>query len=188
MRTDARTQEFIKHWGKADMPTARVSHGTVPPGDYPAFALLGWVEQRKVGWPVVGLRMTLLNLEMNRSVGGLTMGIPLTPKSERHVCCLLQDLGWDGRVWPYKDHGWPEGAAEEMDLLGLLRAAKLGATMTFLSDPEKGTPTVRMPVLKRSGSFMVAPFGDEILPRHLEALRSLAADPTPFKSDWDIKQ
>jgi hypothetical protein len=186
MRTDKKTQEFIKHWGKPHVPTARVSHGTLAPQDYPGFALLGWVEQRRVGWPVVGLRLTLLNSTRTKAVGGLTMGIPLTPVSERHVCCLLQDLGWDGRVWPYKDHGWPEDSPAAAELLSLLRTVKLGATMTF-PEGEDGTPTVCIPVLKRSGAFQVAPFSDTIVPRYLEALRSLAADPTPFKSDWEKK-
>jgi hypothetical protein len=180
---DLRTNEFIRAWGVKEVPTASVSHGTVRPGVYPAFAMLAWVEQRKVGWPVVGVRLTLLQHGLDKPAGGLTMGLPLTPKSERHVCCFLQDLGWDGRCWPYKDHGWPEGTPDEDGLLRLLKAAKLGATLTFPSDPEKGTPTVRIPVLQRSGTFSVAPFG-EVIPRHLDALRTLAANPTPFKSDW----
>ena len=181
---DPQTIEFTRAWGVKDVPTATVSNGTVRPGTYPAFALLAWVEQRKASWPVVGLQLTLLRHDMTSTIGGLTMGLPLTPKSERHVCCLLQDLGWDGRVWPYKDHGWPEDTPEGDGLLRLLRAAKLGATLTFPHDSEKGTPTVSFPVLKRSGTFSVAPFGEEIVPRHLDALRTLAANPTPFRSDW----
>jgi hypothetical protein len=182
---DLRTNEFIRAWGVKDIPTASVSHGTIRPGIYPAFALLAWVEQRKAGWPVVGLRLTLLaQHELDKPIGGLTMGLPLTPKSERHVCCLLQDLGWDGRCWPYKDHGWPEGTEDEDGLLRLLRTSKLGATLTFPSDPEKGTPTVQIPILQRSGPFSIAPFGEVLVPRYLETLRDLAANPTPFKSDW----
>lgn len=184
MRNDPQTQEYIRAWGIKDVPTATVEYGKIPLGDHPAFALLGWVEQRKTGWPVVGLRLTVLNQTLDKAIGSVTMGLPLTPKSERHVCCLLQDFGWDGRVWPYKDHGWPEGTTEEAGLASLLKTAKLGATLTFPSDPEKGTPTVRLPVLKLKGTFSVAPFGDVTIPRHLEALRSLAADPTPFVSDW----
>lgn len=181
---DLQTQEYIRAWGIKDVPTAHVEHGKIPMGSHPAFALLGWVEQRKVGWPVVGLRLTVLTRELDKAIGALTMGLPLTPKSERHVCCFLQDLGWDGRVWPYKDHGWPEGTEEESALVSLLRTAKLGATLTFPSDPEKGTPTVKVPVTKRASTYSVAPFGDVIVPKHLETLRSLAANPTPFVSDW----
>lgn len=180
---DPQTQEYIRIWGAKDVPTATVSHGTLRPGLHPAFALLAWVEQRKVGWPVVGMRLTVLTHGMDEACGGITMGLPLTPKSERHVCCLLQDLGWDGRVWPYKDHGWPEGTEDEQGLLKLLRASKLGATLTF-PPQASGTPTVKIHVAKRSGPFQVAPFGDVIVPRYLDALRTLAADPTPFKSDW----
>jgi hypothetical protein len=180
---DPMTQEYLKVWGAKEMPVAEVTHGKVYIGDHPAFALVGWITQQGVGWPAVGLQMTLLTPEMDKAIGGLSLGLPLSPKTERHVCCLLQDLGWDGRVWPYKDHGWPEGTNDEPGLLRLLKVAKLGATLTFPTQ-EKGTPTVKIPVLKRSGTFMVAPFGEVLVPRHLEALRSLAADPTPFKSDW----
>jgi len=180
----SRTQDFIRQWGLRDVPTAEVAHGKLPLGEYPMFALLAWVQQRKATWPVVGLQLSVLNKESDRVVGGLTMGLPLTPSSERHVCRLLEELGWDGRVWPYKDHEWPEGTEDEKGLLSLLRTAKLGATLTFPPHPE-GTPTVMIPVLKRSGVYSVAPFLEgPVMPRHLEALRSLAANPTPFVSDW----
>jgi len=44
---------------------------------------------------------------------------------------------------------------------------------------------VMVPVLKRSGTYTVAPFSDgPVVPRHLETLRTLAANPKPFESDW----
>jgi hypothetical protein len=181
----AATQEFTRQWGVRDVPTAEVAHGKLFLDEYPMFALLAWVQQRKATWPVVGLRLSVLTKESDRVIGGLTMGMPLTPNSERHVSRILEELGWDGRIWPHKDHEWPEGTEDEPGLLTLLRTAKLGATLTFPPQPE-GTPTVTIPVLKRSGVYSVAPFSEgPVVPRHLETLRSLAANPTPFKSDWE---
>jgi hypothetical protein len=100
------------------------------------------------------------------------------------VCQFLEHLGWDGRVWPYKDHGWPETTEEEEVLLALLRTAKLGATLTF-PPQAPGTPALLIPILDRSKPYSVFPFPYETpLPRRLEELRILANDTTPFKSDW----
>lgn len=166
------------------MPTAQVSHGHPYLGTHQAFALLGWVEQRRNGWPRVGLRMTLLGEDLETVTGGITMGLPLTPDTERRVCCFLEDLGWDGRVWPYEDHGWPEKTEDESGLLGLLKAANLGATLTFPPQAQ-GTPVVSIPIKDRKRPFRVMPFGPpNETPRYLETLRNLASNPKPFVSDW----
>jgi hypothetical protein len=186
--TDQQTKDYIQAWGVQDVPTASVSHGKFPLGRYHAFALLGWVKQRKANWPVIGLQLTVLEQGGIKAIGGLTMGLPITPKSDRQVCLFLEDLGWDGRVWPYKDHGWPEGMEEEPGLLSLLRTAKLGATLTF-PPCAQGTPTVSIPVHHRSKPFSVAPFVEQFSdPQYLNELRLLANDPTPFASDWAAQE
>lgn len=183
--SDPRTKDFIQAWGANEVPTAVLAHGKLPIGDYAAFALLGWIQQSKNGWPVVGMQLTMLRDNLDEVAGSLTMGLPLSPKTERHVCCLLEDLGWDGRCWPYRDHGWPEGGEDEPGLLSLLKRSKLGATLTFPSQAQ-GTPTVRIPILHKTKPFSVAPFYRvPPVPRHLESLRALAVDPIPFKSDWE---
>jgi len=180
---DQRTQDYIKAWGRKDVPTAVVVDGAVRPGIYPAFVVLGWTASRKKHWPVVILRLALLSKTMAKSVGGLLMSLPFNPKTERHVCSLLQDFGWDGRVWPYKDEGWPAGTPDEDQIIKLLKTENLGATFTFPADPEKGIITLRVPVKKRRGPYAVALF-DKVLPKYLETLRELTADPAPFVSDW----
>ena len=183
-RKHTRTQEFLQQWGPREVPTAEVSHGKLRTGEYPMFALLGWVQPREANWPVVGLSLTTLSKAGDRAIGGLTLGLPLTPRSEHHICRLLEAFGWDGRVWPHQDHGWPEGTDDEAGLLGLLRTARLGASLTFPPHPQ-GTPTVTIPVLKTSGVYSVAPFLEgPVMPQRLETLRALAADPRPFLSDW----
>jgi len=180
----SKTQEFIHQWGARDVPVAETAYGRVPVGEHSMFALLAWVQQRRDTWPIVGVRLAVLNKQKDKAIDGLTMGMPLTPNSERHVCRFLEELGWDGRVWPYQDHGWPEGTDHEQEFLNLLRTSRLGATLTFPSRPE-GCPAVMVPVLKRSGTYTVAPFSDgPVVPRHLETLRTLAANPKPFESDW----
>jgi hypothetical protein len=181
------TQEFTRLWGAKEVPTAEVAHGKFALGEYQMFSLLAWVQQRKATWPVVGVRLAVLNQEGTGVAGAITLGLPMTPNSERHVCRFLEELGWDGRVWPHKDHGWPEGTEDEAGLLTLLRTAKLGATLTFPPQAQ-GTPTVLVPILKRKGVYQVAPFTEgPVVPRHLEALRSLAANPSMFESDWGKK-
>jgi len=178
---DKRTEEYLKVWGSQNMPTACVTEGSIRVGLYPTFVLLGWVEPHHLG-PIVALRLAILSKTMNNSIGGMVLSLPCNSMTERHVCSLLQDFGWDGRVWPYKDHGWPEGTPNEEQLLALLKKANLGATLTFPSTDE-GTPVYHMPVKKKKDSYMVAPFGN-IVPKHLDMLRELTNNPAPFKSDW----
>jgi hypothetical protein len=190
MMKDERTQEYIKAWGRKDVPTALVTNGKVRSGTHPAFVLLGWVRKppeklvpRAAQWPVIILRLALLNKPRTKSIGGLLMTMPFNPKTERHVCSLMQDFGWDGRVWPHEDDGWPSKTTEEEPLINLLKKEKLGATFTFPSDPEKGIIALPVPVKKRRGPFALALF-NEVVPKHLETLRVFASDPKPFEPDW----
>lgn len=177
------TKAYIQQWGVRAVPVGTVIHGKLPVGEHPMFALLAWIE-RQPNRPVVGMQLTILSEDLDQVIGAFTLGLPLTPRSERHVCHFLERLGWDGRVWPYKDHGWPEGLEEEQGLIGLLKKAKLGATLTF-PPQAAGTPVIKIPVLNRTKPFAVAPYPDETpAPRQLEALRALALDPKPFQSDW----
>lgn len=181
---DPRTKEYIQLWGRKQVPVAHVIKGKIPMGDWPSYALLAWIVQREKDWPIVGTLFTVLDDELQNSIGHVSMALPLTPVTERHVCQFLEQLGWDGRVWPYKDHGWPEGTEEEAGCVNMLRTAKIGATLTFPPQPP-GTPALLIPILDRSKPYSVFPFAYETpMPRRLETLRALANDPTPFKSDW----
>lgn len=177
------TNQYLEAWGTKHVPTAEVVVGKLPIREYSVFALLGWVEQRPNTWPIVGVRLTVLSKEFDSIRGALNMGLPLTPQTERHVCGFLEDLGWDGRVWPWKDHGWPEATEHETSILDILRGAKMGATLTF-PPQEIGTPTVNVPVLHSKKPYSVAPFREGYVPKHLETLRTIAANPVAFRSDW----
>jgi hypothetical protein len=176
-----------KPWGH-DPPTGLVIRGNVRSGYHPAFVLLGWVEARKNRWPVIILNLAVLSKALTKSIGNVLLSLPFTPNTERRICVLLQDFGWDGRVWPYKDEGWPSGTSDESQLLEMLKREKLGATLTFPSDPENGAVVRRVPVKKRKGAYPIAVFTDwdnsDTLPKYLESLRGLVANPSPFTSDW----
>lgn len=182
MAKDRLTKQYLKAWGKKDTPTGYITDGDVRPGQYQGLALVGWTLERPNRWPVVILRLALLKSN-NQSHGGMLLSMPFTPKTERHVCGLVEGLGWDGRVWPYKDHGWPEGTDQEEPMLTLLKSIDIGATLTFPPSGE-GSPTVKVNVAQRAGVFSTAPFYGTAMPKLLQDLRELAADPSPFKSDW----
>jgi hypothetical protein len=113
----------------------------------------------------------------------MLLSMPFTPKTERHVCALVENLGWDGRIWPHEDHGWPEGTEQEAAMIEVLKAADVGATLTF-PPTDEGSPMVKIHVAQRSGLFLTAPFYGTPMPQHLQTLRDLGADPSPFRSDW----
>lgn len=183
-KTDSKTRKFMERWGRREVPTAQVAGEPIKPGDYGAFALLGWVEA-KDGTAIVGLQMAVLKEDPLTNMGLITIGMPVTPKTELHVNALLQSLGWDGRVWPYKDHGWPEGTDDEQQVVALVSQAELGCTLTFVPDPEQGAPMIPIHITKSRDPFPLAPFELEITeqPQHLEALRDLIDDPSPFAPD-----
>ena len=179
---DRKTRKFMERWGRREVPTAQVAGDAIKPGDYQAFALLGWVEA-KDGAAIVGLQMAVLKMEPLTIMGHVTLGMPVTPKTELHVNALLQSLGWDGRIWPYQDHGWPEGTGEdEIQLVSLIMQAKLGCSLTFVPQ-EEGPTMIPLYVAKSRDPFPLAPFELEVTeePKHLEVLRDLIDDPSPFK-------
>jgi len=181
---DSKTRKFIETWGRREVPTAQVAGDPIKPGDYSAFALLGWVEA-KAGAAIVGLQMAVLKEEPLTNMGLITIGMPVTPKTELHVNALLQSLGWDGRLWPYKDHGWPEGTEDEGQVVALISQAQLGCTLTFAPDPDQGQPMIPIHIAKSRDPFPLAPFELEVTeaPPHMEFLRDLIDDPSPFEPD-----
>lgn len=187
-KLDEHTRKYLKEWGAAQMPTGQVVGGDMRPGYYRAFAVLGWIEKRKP-WPVVGLQTIALRMNEDKHVGAVSLGLPVSPKTELYVNALLQTFGWDGRVWPYDNDGqWPEKTAEEEQVQGLLRKVNLLSTLTFPST-EQGIPSVRFYVAKSKGVFPIAPL-EEINspPVHLERFRALVEDPSPFHHDRDFDE
>lgn len=182
-RMDATTRKFLESWGRRETPTAQVTGNPIKPGKYRAFAILGWVE-KKHGAAIVGLQMIVVRETPFENMGTITVGLPVTPKTELYVNALLQTLGWDGRIWPYKDHGWPEGTSDEEQVVALVQQAELGCTMTFVPDPEQGLPMIPMHIAKAQEPFPLAPFTEiDSPPVHLKAFRELVADPSPFAPD-----
>lgn len=179
---DRNTRRFMERWGRREVPTAQVAGDAIKPGEYHAFALLGWVESEG-GSVIVGLQMAVIKEEPLTNMGLLTIGMPVTPKTELHVNALLETLGWDGRIWPYEDHGWPEGTGDdEIQLASLVMQAKLGCSLTFVP-AEQGPVMIPIHVAKSRDPFPLAPFELEVTeePKHMDALRALIDDPSPFK-------
>jgi len=176
-----KTHDIFKTWNALEKPVAQVTGGAVRSGVYRTLAVLGWIEKKPNELPKVGIQTIILKTNEDKHVGALTLGLPVTPKTERYINALLQTYGWDGRVWPHdEDGGWPEGSADRDQILGLLDKVNLDATLTFAPGP-KGVPAVRMNVTKSRGPFQLSPF-DEIdsPPLHLLRFRDLVTDPTIF--------
>lgn len=176
-----KTHDVFKTWLPIETPIAQVTGGMVRAGTYRTFAVLGWIEKKFGQLPKVGIQTIILHAVHNKHMGALTLGLPVSPKTELYVNALLQTFGWDGRVWPHdEDGGWPEGSNDRDQILGLLDKVNLDATLTFAAGPQ-GVPAIRMNILKSRESFMLSPF-DEINspPVHLERFRALVADPSIF--------
>jgi hypothetical protein len=186
-KIDERTREFLRKWGRREVPTAQVTGGEVTPGTYRAMPFLAWMERRG---PVAlcGMHFILVHNQAWTPFGALSMAMPVSKNTELHINSFLHLVGWDGRVWPYDgDGGFPEDSPDDAaQLKEMLRKVKIRSTLTF---PPTGGPggarVLTVNVLKRSSPFPFAPF--EPLPEgsdppvvHLERFRELCKDPSPF--------
>jgi hypothetical protein len=188
-RIDEKTREYMRLWGRGEVPTAQITGGKIEPGTYPALATLGWIERRG---PValVGVHFLMLQRQAHKAMATLSLGMPVTKRTELLVNSFLHYIGWDGRVWPYDaDGGWPEKSEEDCAQIEALLAKlypKISSTLTFPSKPELGAKLIELPVLKRTAPYPLAPF--EPVPEsesppveHLDRFRELCQDPSPFQ-------
>ena len=185
MEIDEKTREYVRNWGRAEVPTAQVTGGKVSPGTYRALATLGFVE--RVGpASFCCVHFLILQNQAFKPMGTLSLAMPVTKRTELYVNSFLQLVGWDGRVWPYDgDGGWPENSPEDAENLRMmLKKINIGATLTFPADGE-GATLLELPVVKRTAPFPLAPFAP--LPEdhpppviHLERFRELCKDASPF--------
>lgn len=182
---DKHTRHVINTLGETRTPLGVILEGNVHPGLHHGFATLGWTHTRENTWPLVILNMALFRNIDSNPVGKMNLVLPFSPGTERYVSTVVEACGWDGRIWPYKDHGWPEGSEHEEDFLWILKEIGLGSTMTFPVDREEGIPAIPIHVAKRHGPFRTAPYIEDPRPvKYLQHLRELATDPTLFSSDW----
>lgn len=187
-KLDEKTRELLRLWGPREVPTAQVTGGEITPGTYRALPTLGWIERRSP-FVVLGVQLIILHNQEEKSRAAVTLGLPITKRSELLVNAFLRRLNWDGRVWPHDDdQGWPVGTSDEEQLRQLLKKARIiGATLCFPADPVRGATILTIPILKRSSPFNWAPFEEldldsETTPAvaHLDRFRQLCKDPTPF--------
>lgn len=187
---DQKTREYLKKWGRREVPTAQITGGTCTPGIYRGLPILGWIERKEGVLPVVGIHFLVLLNHSADVKASLALALPVTKNTELLVNSFLAHLGWDGRVWPYDgDGGWPEGDTDEdvTQIKALFNRVvpPIGATLTFPSKPNARV-IERLPVLKRNAPYPWAPFepvpeeaeGSPI--QHLTRFRELCADPSPF--------
>lgn len=185
---DPKAREILRSWGPNETPTGQVTGGDIRPGEYRALAILGWIEKKPGDLPRVGIQTVVLRLNEDKHIGAVTIGLPVSPRTELYVNAFLQTLGWDGRVWPYdNDKKWPEGSDDEEQVTGLLKRVGLSSTLTFPSNPDQGAPAVRIHIAKSHGAFAIAPTEEvDSPPVHLERFRALVADHSVFQPEKDL--
>lgn len=146
-------------------------------GEYLALPLFGWVALRAdTRMPLVMLALTLLDqIDDAGPKGAMQLELPFTPKTEQGVTHLLDNFGWDGRVWP-ADPGWPTGAGlDEEHLRSLMQSSGLAATFVF---PPSGTgvSALAINIARAKGPFYMPP---------LEA-PEIPAPPDKVSKIWDL--
>jgi hypothetical protein len=185
---DEKTREYLKKWGRLEVPTAQITGGKINPGSYRGLATLGWIERRGPV-PVVGVHFLLLMRIAFTPMATLSLAMPVTKNTELLINSFLHHVGWDGRVWPYDgDDGWPhKGSDDARNMLGLMMKTipRIGSTLTFPSEAGEGAPLIELPVIKRTSPYPLAPFEpvseDKPAPvTHLARFRELCQDPFPF--------
>jgi hypothetical protein len=188
-KIDEKTRDYLRRWGRHEVPTAQITGGKVNPGTYRGLATLGWIERRGP-ISIVGVHFLVLQNQAYTPMATLSVAMPVTKNTELLINSFLHYVGWDGRVWPYdRDGGWPKEDSDDAknlrDLMTKTRP-KIASTLTFPSEAEGGAPLIEVPIVKRSAPFPWAPFEpvseDRATPaEHLERFRELCQDPSPFQ-------
>jgi hypothetical protein len=185
-KIDERTRQYIRQWGRLEVPTAQVTGGDVTPGTYRAAPVLGWIERRG-SVAIVGSHFILVRNQEYKPFGTLSIAMPVTKITELHINSFLHLLGWDGRVWPYDgDDGWPgTSPIDATNLRDMLRKVHRSSTFTF-PPQDVGETFLNLPVVKRTAPYPLAPFyplpeGAEPPIVHLPRFRELCRDPSPFE-------
>jgi len=124
-------------------------------GEFQALPVLGWISLRK-GTEIKILNLALLLLREGKVSGMLHMDVPIYPETQSNTMAMLQNFGWDGRVWPL-DEGWPTGTPDEEGHRHLLVQTKLVATIVFPPSETGGHATLNVEVSRAKGPFFMPP-------------------------------
>ncbi len=153
-----------------------VSPDTVK-GEYIAIPLLGWFARRlKTRIPLVMIRFMLFDADTMPS-GIFQVEFPVYPETEHDTLRYLEDLGWDGRIWP-ENPGWPDGdEVESANLRATLETAGLSETLVFPPKAEgAATTAVKVVVERETGPFVMPALekatGEE---KHYDRFRELCS-------------
>lgn len=175
---------------KRDPETKGLDHRKLPvgqvmtqplKGEFRGLPLFGWVAMRaKTDTPLVMLGILLMREVEGelRPRGTLQIENPIFEDTELPTVALLEQLGWDGRVWPIDD-GWPQGEADEEQVLALMEQAGLRATMTF-PPGEQGHAMIPLNVQRAQGPFLMPPWEEptqEPSQYLVDKLRLICGDP-----------
>lgn len=149
--------------------------------------MLGWVSLRK-GTDIRLLMLALLLLKESKIVGLLHVEIPIYPETERNALWMLQNFGWDGRVWP-QDAGWPTGTPDEPGIRHMLsEQAGLAGSLVFPpSETGAGNVAMNVEISRAKGNFFMPPLPEAEVdpdPKLVSRFQELCAD---FKVFYPIQ-
>lgn len=176
---------------KRDPETKGLDHRKLPvgqvmtaplKGEFRGLPLFGWVAMRaKTDTPLVMLAFLLMREVEGelRPRGTLQVETPIFEgETDLPSVALLEQLGWDGRVWPVDD-GWPSGTTDEEQVLMCMDQASLRATLTF-PPGEQGHAMIPLNVQRAQGPFLMPPWEEpteEPSQALVDKLRRICEDP-----------
>jgi hypothetical protein len=135
------------------LPVGKVVTSPVK-GEFLALPMFGWISLRKNS-EIRLLMLAVFLLREAKISGMLHIEFPVYPETERDTVWMLQEFGWDGRVWP-QDEGWPTGSGDEEDHRYMLGQVALAGSLVF---PPKsgGHPAMNVSVERARGNFFMPP-------------------------------
>lgn len=137
------------------LPVGKVA-GSPVKGSFLALPALGWVSVRKNS----EIRLLMLAVFLLRDAklsGMLHIEFPIYPETERNTVWMLQNFGWDGRVWP-QDAGWPTGSPDdEANYQHMLGQVELAGSLVFPPSPGGGNAGMNVSVERAKGNFFMPP-------------------------------
>jgi len=140
------------------LPTGLIVSEDPVKGEHTALPLFAWVSVReRTQTPLLMLLTLLLDETVAELKGSLQIEVPLMPETEPAALCLLDRLGWNGKVWPH-EAGWPTGSGEnEAQIKELMGQTGLKAAMVFPPIDNGNTATMPVNVQRARGPFLMPP-------------------------------
>lgn len=181
-------ERYVKRTPPEQVAQAIVSNLDLKPGPFRMLPLMACIRHNESGpLPYLMVFAGVLRNYQDEHQGSLSWRVPLNDQTVPTATRLLGAMGWDGRVWP-DERGWPDDVEQEASgLRVIMEESRLGQTLVFPPDAERGSRVLPFLLSRSRGRGFVLPVeyslpeDAEVRPELEARLRALMQTPELFR-------